>query len=99
MAGGPSGDTQIGCEDAYFIGVQTLDIESNARATYREYIDERKGVSDEERKELDYNYFANEYFSIDDAHIEQIIADFKDKYADFPKMIAAHANDPDSMKT
>ena len=50
---------------------------------------------------MDYNYFANEYFSIDDAHIEQIIAgfqnlkNFKDKYADFPKMIAAHANDPE----
>ena len=60
MAGGPSSDTQIGCEAATFVGVQIrLDIESNARATYREYVGERKVVSDEERKKLDYNYFAD----------------------------------------
>ena len=102
MAGGPRSDTQIGCEAATFVGVQIrLDIESNARATYCEYVDERKVVSDEERKKLDYNYFADEYFSIDDGHIEQIITGFrnlkvfKDKYPDFPTMIAAHANDPE----
>ena len=102
LAGAPSCSSQFGCESATFIGVQIrLGIESNARATYREFVDDRKDASDEERKRLDYNYFADEYYSIDDEHVEDIIGgfqnlkNFKDKYPDFPKMIAAHAHDPE----